>query len=157
MIYIQVVEQVDYNPNHPLFLLDRAKMKTLPCFSALRGPCMVQNCGYNHHRAMLQKEFDRKLAEMNASPFAHFKPSGGGDIRRAPPAQSFSMPQPRQQGKSLFELNESNATYTNSDDLGRVHRSGNTFSPTPKAPVILKSSDKVCTDLTISPLHYPPD
>ena len=45
-------------------------MRTLPCFNAMMGVCTSPHCSYSHDRNFLSAAFAKRMADMQASPFA---------------------------------------------------------------------------------------
>jgi hypothetical protein len=76
---------------NPLNTIDRSKMRSMPCYAAMRNSCDNPRCGYSHDSDLLQREWDRKNKEMQSSPFARYKgaaASSPADQRRSSPART---------------------------------------------------------------------
>jgi hypothetical protein len=54
-----------------LHVLDAHRMRTLPCFNAIKGRCPKGNsCEFSHDKVILQKEYDQRIKDLAFSPFA---------------------------------------------------------------------------------------
>jgi hypothetical protein len=156
------LDQVGTDQFDSLHKIDISRMRTLPCFNAMMGVCSSPTCSYSHDRNLLSAAFERKMAEMRASPFAKnptatpifntrksinspstptFQPRRLEDPRRSTvnTPSPFSPPPRQPTTRSLYEIN----SFMNPpppDESDRIHRSGNRFASSSPLPV---SSDKV--------------
>jgi hypothetical protein len=63
-------DQVSIDHIDSLHTIDISRMRTLPCFNAMMGVCKSPHCSYSHDRNLLSAAFEKRMAEMQASPFS---------------------------------------------------------------------------------------
>ena len=149
----EVLETSDQVGNEPLtnslHAIDIPRMRTLPCIAALMGSCTKSPCYYSHDKTFLQETFDKRQAQLAASPFANknrlvnnpiIKHNSSyttgrslGEQRRVSSASPAPFTTPRHlPSKSLYEIEDIPLI----EEGDRVHRSGLRFassSPLPRS------------------------
>ncbi len=135
-------DQVSIDHFDSLHTIDISRMRTLPCFNAMMGVCKLPSCSYSHDRNLLSAAFEKRMAEMQASPFSQnhakntfIQPRRLDDQRRSvvsTPSPFSSSPKPS--SRSLFEINHW-MNPTQPDESDRVHRSGVRFASSSPLPV----------------------
>jgi hypothetical protein len=134
-------DQVGTDQFDSLHTIDISRMRTLPCFNAMMGMCKSPNCSYSHDRNLLQAAFEKRMAEMQSSPFAKkppytpiFQPRRLDDQRRSVVSTpSPFSPSPKPSSRSLFEINQF-MNPPQPDESDRVHRSGVRFPSSSPLP-----------------------